>query len=203
MRQQQYKEHMGAEISWENSHTHHFTFTLGLFLSRRGKGKVVGGTNVVGLDYIQCACDAPPRAIAQEVKNCVECADMPVQINGPCGAVWWQLSSSSWEMVFCALTLLDILSKYQSVSFHSPGLWSHKKPHVFLGPLPLLHSLLSWGDVCPANDNLHSLCDFMLLVRVQIDISCLSLGCLLCAQHFHGHELMIRGSLSTRSRMCD
>lgn len=61
-------------------------------------------------------------------------------------------------------------------------------------PLP---SLL--GYVCPANNNLYSLGDFMSLVIMQRDGSCLSRGYLLHAQHFHGHELMIGGSLSTRS----
>lgn len=64
-----------------------------------------------------------------------------------------------------------------------------------------LTSLL--GFVCPVNNNLYSLRDFMSLVRMQRDVSCSSRGYLLHDQHFHGHELMIRGSLSTCSTTWD
>lgn len=126
---------------------HHFTFTLGLFHSRRGKSKVGERAHVVGLDYIRC--DASPCAAAQEEQNCVECADIPAQINGPLGAGGLEAELVNLRNGF--------LSSHSSGYFVQPPecVYSQsrtlvpKKPHLFLGPLPLLHSPLSWEMPVP------------------------------------------------------
>lgn len=108
---------------------------------------MVGGAHVVGLDCIRC--DASPCTTAREEQNRVECADIPAQINGPVGAGGHEVESVNLRN--------DFLSSHSSGYFVQPPecVYSQsralvpKKPHLFLGPLPLLHLPLSWEMPVP------------------------------------------------------
>lgn len=89
------------------------------------------------------------------------------------GRVWWQLGCSTWEMAFWALALLDILSKHQSASTHSPGLWSSRNHTSFWVPC-LCSTCLSPGEHLPHQQQPVLSCDLMSLVRMQTDILWLS-----------------------------
>ena len=53
---------------------------------------MVGGANNVEFGYVRCACDATPHTLARD--GHVGCADRPVYMHSPGGAVW---SQSRWS----------------------------------------------------------------------------------------------------------